>query len=215
MWLATSILLLISNDQVLAQQCFNNKTSQQWRLQVAGHNGSTSAINGHRDDVIVNMMIAGSADKYKSPTNRTPRDSAFRGPDKEQGKPREGGLLEDIQSKIRIDLRKTMRSAQNSNNDSDVIRPKSSHTPPRERPARPLFESDARKAFHAPCETNKSTAFVNSLHSCHSNDVLHLREYVDAVGNGDMDTFQRGIELCRIDPNFCSTDGFNALFAAR
>ena len=53
------------------------------------------------------------------------------------------------------------------------------------------------------------------MHTCGSNDEIHLREYIEAVVNGDLENVQRGIEVCTIDPNYCSTDGFNALFDAR
>ena len=81
------------------------------------------------------------------------------------------------------------------------------------RSTRPSFESDiTRRSANTPCDGVRSTRPSFELHS---NDELHLREYVDAVVHGDLDNVQRGIEVCRIDPNYCGADGFNALFAAR
>ena len=46
------------------------------------------------------------------------------------------------------------------------------------------------------------------------NDEWYIREYVDAVLNGDLDAVKRLLELYKIDPNSLKADDFNALFAA-
>ena len=186
-----------------------------------------SEIDGRKPEIAV--IATDYAEKSKnSSKNKPQRISMYRDPNKDVGI-----LLDDNHNKTRVDLRKSLRTARNSN-ESDVASPKSTHqTPPRERPARPSFEGkltntpcdgvrSARSSFESDSRRSEGTrrstvasAFVNSIHGCCSNDECHLREYVDAVVNGDLEHVQRGIEVCTIDPNYCSTDGFNALFAAR
>ena len=123
-------------------------------------------------------------------------------------------ILRSARSSLEMDA-----SRRSANTPRDVVRSnrpslesnvgKSVNTP-REglRSTRSSFESDARRSL-------KTSDTHNSGNSIYSNDELHHREYVDAVVNGDLEHVQRGIEVHKIDPNYCSTDGFNALFAAR
>ena len=138
----------------------------------------------------------------------------------------------DITRKSANTPRDVVRSARPSF-ESEIIRKSANILRDILRSTRPSFESDARKSATTPRDALKSarSSFESdtrrslknsdihgsgkSSHSGYSNDELHHREYVDAVVNGDLDNVQRGIELHKIDPNFCSTDGFNALFAAR
>ena len=137
-----------------------------------------SEIDGRKPEIAV--IATDYAEKSKnSSKNKPQRISMYRDPNKDVGI-----LLDDNHNKTRVDLRKSLRTARNSN-ESDVASPKSTHqTPPRERPARPSFEGkltntpcdgvrSARSSFESDSRRSEGTrrstvasAFVNSIHGC-------------------------------------------------